>query len=65
MKRFIQGNWKQISERLKAKYYNLSEQDLVYDEGSEEQLFRRLQVKLHMGEGELLSELRQIITQSK
>jgi uncharacterized protein YjbJ (UPF0337 family) len=62
MKRFIQGNWDQIKSRLKTKYTLLSDNDLSYDEGSEEELLRKLQYKLNMSKEELMSELKNIIT---
>jgi uncharacterized protein YjbJ (UPF0337 family) len=62
MKRFIQGNWDQIKSRLKTKYALLSDKDLSYDEGSEEELLRKLQYKLNMSKEELMSELKNIIT---
>ncbi|MFT6217236.1 MAG: hypothetical protein ACJAS3_003656 [Roseivirga sp.] len=62
MKRFIQGNWDQIKSRLKTKYTLLSDKDLSYDEGSEEELLRKLQYKLNMSKEELMSELKNIIT---
>ena len=65
MKRFIQGNWKQIKEKLKAKYDKLTERDLNYRDGAEEELLRRLQSKLNMEKRELISELKRVITQSK
>ncbi|MFT6970975.1 MAG: hypothetical protein ACJAXX_001542 [Roseivirga sp.] len=62
MKRFIQGNWDQIKSRLKTKYTLLSDKELSYDEGSEEELLRKLQYKLNMSKEELMSELKNIIT---
>ncbi|OEK03897.1 hypothetical protein BFP97_15860 [Roseivirga sp. 4D4] len=65
MKRFIQGNWDQIKSRLSAKYDSLTESDLRYQDGSEEELLRNLRFKLNMDQSELMSELRKIITRSK
>lgn len=62
MKTFIQANWSQIKIQLKAKYKWLTDNDLKYDEGSEEQLVRKLQLKLQLDHQELLTELKQIIT---
>lgn len=44
----IRGNWNQIKGKLKEKYGQLTEDDLAYREGQEEQLVGRLQEKLGM-----------------
>jgi hypothetical protein len=64
IKRFIQGNWSQIRTRLSVKYKQLSERDLDYSDGYEDELLRRLQVKLQMGHSELMNELKNIITEA-
>jgi uncharacterized protein YjbJ (UPF0337 family) len=42
----IKGNWKEISGSLKQKYANLTDDDLLYKEGKEDELMGRLQKKL-------------------
>ena len=42
----IRGNWNMIKGQLKEKYAQLTDNDLVYAEGQEEQLLGRLQQKL-------------------
>jgi uncharacterized protein YjbJ (UPF0337 family) len=42
----IKGNWKEISGKLKQKYANLTDDDLLYKEGKEEELMGRLQKKI-------------------
>jgi uncharacterized protein YjbJ (UPF0337 family) len=42
----LKGNWNQIKGKLKEKYADLTDDDLLYAEGKEEQLYGRLQEKL-------------------
>lgn len=42
----IRGNWNMIKGKLKEEYGQLTDDDLVYREGQEEQLLGRLQQKL-------------------
>lgn len=39
----MKGNWKIIQGKLKKKYGELTDDDLVYNEGSEEELIGRIQ----------------------
>ncbi|HLO58976.1 MAG TPA: CsbD family protein [Bacteroidales bacterium] len=47
------GNWNEIKGRLKQKYANLTEDDLLYVEGKEDELMGRLQKKLGKSDREL------------
>jgi uncharacterized protein YjbJ (UPF0337 family) len=42
----IKGNWNEISGKLKQKFANLTDDDLLFKEGKEEELMGRLQQKL-------------------
>jgi uncharacterized protein YjbJ (UPF0337 family) len=42
----IKGKWNETAGRLKQKYAKLTDDDLVFKEGKEEELLGRLQVKL-------------------
>ncbi|WP_111670743.1 CsbD family protein [Algoriphagus litoralis] len=42
----IKGNWNELKGKLKQKYADLTEDDLLYEEGKEEELLGRLQKKL-------------------
>jgi uncharacterized protein YjbJ (UPF0337 family) len=42
----IKGNWNEMKGKLKQKYADLTEDDLLYEEGKEEELLGRLQKKL-------------------
>ena len=53
----IKGNWNVIQGRLKKEYGDLTDDDLTYAEGEEEELIGRLQVKL----GKTKEEVKNII----
>jgi uncharacterized protein YjbJ (UPF0337 family) len=40
------GNWKEISGKLKQKYANLTDDDLLFKEGKEEEAMGRIQKKI-------------------
>ena len=53
----IEGNWKEISGKLKQRYANLTDDDVLFAEGKEEEVMGRLQKKL----GKTKEELRKVI----
>ncbi len=42
----IKGNWNEVAGKLKQKFANLTDDDLLFKEGKEEELLGRLQKKL-------------------
>lgn len=42
----LKGNWNQIKGKIKQEYAELTDDDLVYEEGKEEELLGRLQKKM-------------------
>jgi uncharacterized protein YjbJ (UPF0337 family) len=40
------GNWNEVAGKLKQKYANLTDDDLLFKEGKEEELLGRLQQKI-------------------
>ena len=42
----MKGNWKEVSGKLKQQYANLTDDDLLFQDGKEEELLGRLQKKL-------------------
>lgn len=42
----LKGNWNQLKGKLKQKYGHLTDDDLSFSEGKEDELFGRLQQKL-------------------
>jgi len=54
----IKGNWNELAGKLKQKFANLTDDDLLFKKGKEEELWGRLQNKL----GKTKEELRKIIS---
>ena len=42
----LKGNWNELKGKLKKSYAELTENDLLYEEGREDELYGRLQQKL-------------------
>ena len=42
----IKGNWNELKGKMKQKYADLTDDDLLYEEGKEDELYGRLQQKL-------------------
>jgi len=53
----IKGNWNEIKGKLKQKYSELTDDDLAFTEGKEDELFGRLQKKLGKTKDEIRKEL--------
>jgi uncharacterized protein YjbJ (UPF0337 family) len=53
----IKGSWNELKGKLKQQYGNLTDNDLVFSEGKEDELLGRLQKKL----GKSKDEVRQMI----
>lgn len=56
----LKGNWNILKGKLKQKYADLTDNDLVYVEGKEDELFGRLQRKTGLAEDELVEELERL-----
>ena len=53
----LKGNWNVIKGKLKQRYAGLTDDDLTYVDGAEEELFGRLQVKLGKSKQEILDSV--------
>ncbi|MBA4309497.1 MAG: general stress protein CsbD [Chlorobiaceae bacterium] len=53
----IKGNWNELAGKLKQKFANLTDDDLLFKEGKEEELWGRLQQKL----GKTKEQIRKLI----
>ncbi|HAH52108.1 MAG TPA: general stress protein CsbD [Balneola sp.] len=53
----IEGNWNQVKGKLKQKYSNLTDDDLTFQEGKEDEMYGRLQEKL----GKTKDEIKEMI----
>ncbi len=55
----MKGSWKEVSGKLKQKYAQLTDNDLLFEQGKDEELLGRLEKKL----GKSKSEIRTMIEQ--
>lgn len=53
----IKGSWNELTGKMKQQYAELTDNDLLYEEGKEEELLGKLQQKL----GKTKDEIREII----
>lgn len=53
----IKGNWNEIKGKLKQEYADLTDDDLTYAEGKEDELLGRLQKKTGKSKDELRSKI--------
>jgi uncharacterized protein YjbJ (UPF0337 family) len=53
----IKGNWNEIKGKLKQKYAQLTDDDLTFAEGKEEELLGRLQQRLGKSKDEVRREI--------
>lgn len=53
----IKGNWNQIKGKLKQEYADLTDDDLTYAEGKEDELLGRLQEKTGKSKDELRDQI--------
>jgi uncharacterized protein YjbJ (UPF0337 family) len=53
----VKGNWNEQKGKLKQKFATLTDNDLMFAEGKQDEMFGRLQIKL----GKSKEELRKII----
>ena len=51
----IKGNWDEFKGKLKQKYADLTDDDLLYEEGKEDEMWGKLQQKLGKTEKEIKS----------
>ena len=56
----LKGNWNQVKGKLKQKYGELTDDDLAYVEGKEDQLLGRLQEKTGKSKEDLINEINKI-----
>lgn len=53
----IKGNWNEIKGKLKQKYANLTDDDLKYADGKEDELLGKLQKKTGKTKDEISKEI--------
>jgi len=47
------GNWNELKGKLKQKFAVLTDNDLMYEEGKQDEMYGRLQIKLGKSKEEL------------
>ena len=57
MKLQIKGSWNEVKGKLKQKYGQLTDDDLMFAEGKEDELLGRLQKRLGKSKDELRAEI--------
>jgi uncharacterized protein YjbJ (UPF0337 family) len=53
----IKGNWEQLKGKIKQKFADLTDDDLLFEEGKEQEMWGKLQEKLGKTEKEIKSLL--------
>jgi uncharacterized protein YjbJ (UPF0337 family) len=53
----IKGNWNELKGKLKQKYGNLTDDDLAYVKGVEEELLGRIQKRTGKAKEDLINEI--------
>jgi uncharacterized protein YjbJ (UPF0337 family) len=56
----LRGNWNELKGKLKQQFAELTDDDLLYEEGREEELIGRLQKKLGKTDREIRDTLRNL-----
>lgn len=51
----IRGNWNEFIGKMKQEYAELTDDDLMYEEGKEDEMWGRLEKKLGKAKKEILS----------
>ena len=55
----VKGNWNELKGKLKQKFADLTDDDLLYVEGKEDEMLGKLQIKL----GKSSDEVRKLISE--
>ena len=56
----IKGNWNELKGKLKQKYGNLTDDDVAYAEGKEDELLGKLQKKIGKSREEVIKEIKSL-----
>lgn len=56
----LKGNWNELKGKLKQKYADLTDDDLMYTEGKEDELYGRLQQRLGKTREEIQDTIREM-----
>jgi len=61
----LKGNWNELKGKFKQKYGDLTDDDLTYVEGKEDEFLGNLQKKLGKTKNELACEIKDMIDSEK
>jgi hypothetical protein len=61
----IAGNWKEQARELQKEFSELSDSDLEFQEGKEEELLKRVEVKLNKSRQEVIDLIAKVQTAEK
>ena len=50
----LKGNWNELKGKMKQKYASLTDDDLMYDEGKDDELLGRIQKKIGQSKDEVI-----------
>jgi uncharacterized protein YjbJ (UPF0337 family) len=56
----FKGNWNQLKGKIKQKYAEVTDDDLTYAEGKEDELIGRLQEKTGKTRDEIIKEIKSL-----
>lgn len=56
----LKGNWNELKGKLKKSYAELTDDDLIYQEGREDELYGKLQQKLGKSKEEVQKLIRDL-----
>ena len=56
----MKGNWNVIKGKLKQKFGELTDDDLIFEEGQEDELWGRMQQRIGKTKEEIMKELRDL-----
>lgn len=56
----FQGGWHEVKGKIKQKYADLTDDDLKYEEGKDEELLGRLQTRIGKGRDELVTWIKSL-----
>ncbi len=60
----LKGTWKEVKGKLKQKYAQLTDDDLMFDEGKEDEMIGRIQKRLGKSKEEIEREVENFLLDS-
>jgi uncharacterized protein YjbJ (UPF0337 family) len=60
----LKGTWKEVKGKMKQKYAQLTDDDLMFEEGAEDELIGRIEKRLGKSKEEIKKELENLSSKS-